>query len=125
MRMHQSDAIDGSTVRPLANTASRAKKPMSKSKKQKIRKQRMRLLWIATKIICKRLLMFIGLLFAYACTFGGMLGLILLMIQPETPWVYVILGVSIGYMFLVCNCRIFEYIGEKSGGRNNHHTLMC
>lgn len=85
------------------------------AKQQRLIERRKKLLKAAAKALGKRILMGIGLLLLYASLFGMMLGLMLIAIRPDNIWTYLICGVSVGYGFLVVNCRAFEYIGDRMG----------
>lgn len=106
--------FEGTAARKLNNVVNFTPAKKEMAKKQMIVYKRKRLLKAAAKALGKRILMGIGLLLAYASLFGMMLGLMLIMIKPDI-WGYLIAGFSLGYSFLVVNCRAFEYIGDKMG----------
>ena len=91
-------------VNPTYNT----KKTISSIQKKKLLKA-------AIKALGKRILLALGLLMAYASLFGMFLSIMLMAIRPDNVWAYLICGVSLGYCFLVVNCRTFEYIGDRMG----------
>lgn len=107
--------FEGTAARKLHVVNPTPVKRNSNLKRQKLTNKRKRLLIAAAKALGKRILLAIGLLLAYVCVYGMMFGIMLIAIRPENPWGFVIGGVSIGYSFLVCNCRAFEYIGDKMG----------
>lgn len=86
-------------------------------KEQRIINRKKKLFKAAVKALGKRILLGVGLLLAYASLFGMMLGLMLLVVQPNSAWTYLICGFSMGYAFLVLNCRAFEYIGDRMGSK--------
>ena len=109
--------FDGNAARKLHVMNTTGIKRNSKAKKQKLINKRKRLLIAATKALGMRILLALGLLLVYACVFGVVLSMMIMMVQPQNIWGYIICGVSIGYGFLVCNCRAFEYIGDKMGSK--------
>ena len=117
MRYQGKYCIDGNTVKAveLHNHENEAIKRVNANKRNRIRNKKKKLLIAAGKTLVRRILLAIGLLLAYACMFGIAMGTMIMMIRPEDPWGYIIVGVCIGYAMLVCNCRAFEYIGDKIG----------
>ena len=105
--------FEGTAVRKLhvVNPAYPVKRT---AKQQRIINQRKKLLKAAAKVLGKRILLGLGLLLAYASLFGMFLGLILIVVRPNI-WTYLLCGVSLGYAFLVLNCRVFECIGDRMG----------
>ena len=85
------------------------------SKRQKLIDKRKKLLKAAVKALGKRILLAIGLLLSYVAVYGMMLGMMLMLVRPDSVWPYLICGISAGYSFLVLNCRAFEYIGDRMG----------
>ena len=85
------------------------------TKRQKISNRNKKLLKAAVKALGMRILLGLGLIMAYAAIFGTMLSIMLVVVQPNNIWTYLIFGFSIGYGFLVLNCRAFEYIGDRMG----------
>ena len=105
--------FEGTAVRNLhvVNPAYPVKRT---AKQQRIINKRKKLLKAAAKALGKRILLGLGLLLAYASLFGMFLGLMLIAVQPNI-WTYLLCGVSMGYAFLVLNCRAFECIGDRMG----------
>lgn len=112
--------INGNTAMPLCSKRHNTTNIMirntdvSKRKRMSSKKKR-RLLLAAAKALGIRILLGIGLLLAYVCAFGIILGTVVMFLQPENPWSYLIVAVCLGYSMLVCNCRAFEYIGDRIG----------
>lgn len=95
----------------LVNPSQPTKKDV---KHQRIINQRKKLMKAVIKALFKRALMGIGLLLAYASVFTTFLSLLLIIVEPNV-WTYLFWGSSVGYAFLVLNCRGFECIGDRMG----------
>ena len=91
--------------------------PKRITRRQRIISRKKKMLMAEIKTIGKRILMALGLLLTYASLLGMVLGMILIVIQPKNIWSFLIWAISIGYAFLVVNCRAFEYIGDRMGSK--------
>ncbi len=96
-------------------------KPISKKaiarRKERIRKMRIKMLISAFKWFIARLILGAGLIICLSGCFAIVLGFLIVGINPDSVFGYVVMASGLGYSFVILNCRIYEYIGDRMHGK--------